>query len=58
MDGIKTAFMECTEPSIATRLKEFDEESYDAVVVAPIFLTVSSHYSHDIPVICGLSADA
>ena len=23
----------------------------------PIFLTVSSHYSHDIPVICGLSAE-
>jgi hypothetical protein len=55
---IRTAFMEYTEPSIATRLKEFDAEGYDEVVVVPIFLTVSSHYSHDIPVICGLSADA
>ena len=55
--GLKTAFMEYTEPSIATRLKEFDEEGYDEVVVIPIFLTVSSHYSHDIPVICGISAD-
>lgn len=55
---VRTAFMEYTEPSIATRLTEFDAEGYDEVVVVPIFLTVSSHYSHDIPVICGLSADA
>ncbi|UTW64743.1 CbiX/SirB N-terminal domain-containing protein [bacterium SCSIO 12741] len=54
---VKTAFMEYTEPSIATRLKEFDAENYDEVILVPIFLTVSSHYSHDIPVIAGLSAD-
>jgi hypothetical protein len=54
---VTTAFMEYTEPSIATRMKEFDEEGYDEVIVVPIFLTVSSHYSHDIPVILGLSAD-
>lgn len=54
---VTTAFMEYTEPSIATRMKEFDEEGYDEVVVVPIFLTVSSHYSHDIPVILGQSAD-
>jgi len=54
---ITTAFMEYNEPSIATRLKEFDEEGFDEVVLIPIFLTVSSHYSHDIPVICGLQAD-
>lgn len=54
---IKTAHMEYTEPSIATRLKEFDEANFDEVVVVPIFLTVSSHYSHDIPVICGISSD-
>lgn len=55
--GIKTAFMEYTEPSIATQMKAFDEEGYDEVVVVPIFLTVSSHYSHDIPVILGLQVD-
>lgn len=54
---VTTAFMEYTEPSIATRLKEFDEEGFDEVVLVPIFLTVSSHYSHDIPVICGLQSD-
>ena len=54
---VTTAFMEYTEPSIATRLKEFDEEGFDEVVLVPIFLTVSSHYSHDIPVICGLQTD-
>lgn len=57
ISGIKTAFMEYNEPSIATRLKEFDNDGYDEIVVVPIFLTVSSHYSHDIPVICGISAD-
>lgn len=54
---VRTAFMEYTEPSIATRMKEFDDEGYDEVIVVPIFLTVSSHYSHDIPVILGLSQD-
>lgn len=54
---ITTAFMEYTEPSIATRMKEFDAEGFDEVIVIPIFLTVSSHYSHDIPVILGVSAD-
>lgn len=54
---VRTAFMEYTEPSIATRMKEFDEEGYDQVIVVPIFLTVSSHYSHDIPVIVGLNSD-
>lgn len=57
ISGVKTAFMEYTEPSIATRMKEFDKEGFDEVVVVPIFLTVSSHYSHDIPVITGLSSD-
>jgi len=55
--AIETAHMEYNEPSIATRLKEFDEAGYTDVIVVPIFLTVSSHYSHDIPVIVGLSAD-
>lgn len=54
---VTTAFMEYAEPSIATRMKEFDAEGFDEVIVIPIFLTVSSHYSHDIPVILGVSAD-
>jgi hypothetical protein len=54
---VTTAFMEYTEPSIATRMREFDNEGFDEVIVIPIFLTVSSHYSHDIPVILGVSAD-
>ncbi len=54
---VTTAFMEYTEPSIATRMKEFDAEGYDEVIVVPIFLTVSFHYSHDIPVILGVSSD-
>ncbi len=52
--GLKSAFMEYTEPSIATRLKEFDKENYTDVIIVPVFLTVSNHSFEDIPTICGL----
>lgn len=57
INGIKTAFMEYTEPSIATRLKEFDKEGYTDVLIVPVFLTVSSHSFDDIPTIVGLKED-
>lgn len=53
----KTAFMEYTEPSIATRLKEFDKEGYTDVIIVPIFLTVSPHSFDDIPTIIGQKED-
>jgi hypothetical protein len=55
--GIKTAFMEYTEPSIATRLKEFDAEGFSDVVIVPVFLTVSPHTFDDIPTIIGKKVD-
>lgn len=55
--GIKTAFMEYTEPSIVTRLKEFDKEGFTDVVVVPIFLTVSPHTFEDLPTIMGQKED-
>ena len=54
---VKTAFMEYTEPSIATQMKAFDKAGYDEVVVVPLFLTVSSHSLSDIPNILGINAD-
>lgn len=51
--GIKTAHMEYTEPSIATRLKEFDAEGFTDIIIVPIFLTVSPHTFDDIPTIIG-----
>lgn len=57
VQGTKTAFMEYTEPSIATRLKEFDAEGYTDVVIVPIFLTVSPHSFDDIPTIIGQKED-
>jgi sirohydrochlorin ferrochelatase len=54
---VRTAFMEYTEPSIATQMKKFDKEGYDRVIVVPIFLTISSHTSNDIPNIVGLAND-
>ena len=53
--SVKTAFMEYTEPSIATRMKEFDAEGYDEVIVVPLFVTVSGHTNTDIPHIVGLT---
>lgn len=55
--GIKTAFMEYTEPSIATRLKEFDKENFSDVILVPVFLTVSSHSFDDIPTLIGQKDD-
>lgn len=57
IQGLKTAFMEYTEPSIATRLKEFDAEGFTDIVVVPVFLTVSSHTFDDIPTIMGQKTD-
>lgn len=57
VSDIKTAFMEYTEPSIATRMKEFDAAGYTDVIIVPIFLTVSSHSFDDIPTIIGQKTD-
>ncbi|HVU27187.1 MAG TPA: CbiX/SirB N-terminal domain-containing protein [Verrucomicrobiae bacterium] len=54
---IKTAFMEYTEPSIATRLKELDREKFADVIIVPVFLTISPHTFDDIPTIIGEKAD-
>lgn len=54
---VKTAFMEYNEPSIATRLKEFDEAGFSDVVIVPVFLSVSSHSFDDIPTIIGQKED-
>ncbi len=54
---VKSAFMEYTEPSIATRLKEFDQHDFSDVIVVPIFLTVSPHPFDDIPTIMGQKTD-
>lgn len=55
--GTKTAHMEYTEPSIATRLKEFDAEGYTDIIIIPVFLTVSPHSFDDIPTIIGQKED-
>lgn len=57
IQGTKTAHMEYTEPSIASRLKEFDAENYTDIIIVPIFLTVSPHTFDDIPTIIGQKED-
>ncbi len=54
---VKSAFMEYTEPSIATRLEEFDAAAFSDVVIVPVFLTVSPHPFDDIPTIIGQKTD-
>jgi sirohydrochlorin ferrochelatase len=56
--AVRSAFMEYNEPSIATRLEEFDAEGFSDVIVISLLLTVSSHSFDDIPTICGVKADA
>lgn len=56
--GLKTAFMEFSEPSIATQLKAFDGEGVTDVIIVPLLLRVSSHSFDDIPTIIGLKEDA
>lgn len=55
--AITTAFMEYNEPSIATRLKEFDKQGFTDIIIVPVFLTVSPHSFDDIPTIIGQKND-
>lgn len=55
--AVRTAFMEYTEPSIATQLRAFDEAGFESVIVIPLLLTISDHSFDDIPAICGRSDD-
>lgn len=57
VSGVQTAFMEYTEPSIATRLREYDQAGFTDVIFVPIFLTVSPHSFDDIPTIIGVKED-
>jgi hypothetical protein len=56
--AVRTAFNEYTEPSVATRMREFDQEGFDEVIVLPMFLTVGGHTDSDIPNLIGIKNDA
>lgn len=56
--AVRTAFMEYTEPSIATQLKAFDSDGFERVILVPLLLTVSSHSLDDIPTIIGARSEA
>lgn len=57
VQAIKTAFMEYTEPSLATQLKACDSLGVSDVIIVPVFLTVSTHSFDDIPTIIGQKED-
>lgn len=54
---VRSAFMEYSEPSIATQLKEFDRKGLTNIILVPLLLTVSSHSFDDIPTIIGQKQD-
>ena len=54
---VRSAFMEYTEPSIATQLRAFDEAGIERIITVPLLLTISDHSFDDIPTICGLAHD-
>lgn len=54
---VRSAFMEYTEPSIATQLKAFDEAGFSDVIIVPLFLTVSTHTADDIQIIVGMQSN-
>lgn len=58
ISGVKSAFMEYSEPSIATSLRQFDDDNVDHVILIPLLLTVSTHSFDDIPTIIGAKDDA
>lgn len=55
--GVKTAFNEYTDPSIAMQMEAFDKEGFEEVIVLPLFLTVGGHTNSDIPNLVGLKND-
>jgi hypothetical protein len=55
--GVKTAFNEYTDPSVAQQMEAFDKEGFDEVIVLPMFLTVGGHTESDIPNLVGLKND-
>ncbi len=58
VQGVKTAFNEYTEPSLATQMKAFDDEGFDEVIALPLFLTVGGHTNADLPNGLGLKNDS
>lgn len=54
---LKTAYMEYTEPSLATQLRSCDSLGVTDIIIVPVFLTVSSHSFDDIPTILGQKED-
>ena len=55
--AIRVAFMEFTEPSINTVIKNFENAGIDKIYVIPLLIAPSGHSLFDIPTILGLYSD-
>lgn len=50
---VRTAFLEASSPSIAEAVREMLDAGAPRVLVAPLFLTVSTHLGEDVPGVLG-----
>lgn len=56
-EAVRVAFMEFTEPSIHSAIKEFERAGIQHVFAVPLFIAPSGHSVFDIPTILGLYSD-
>jgi len=56
-ETVRVAFMEFTEPSIQSVIKEFESRGIQHVFAVPLFIAPSGHSVFDIPTILGLYSD-
>ncbi len=54
---VRIAFMEFTEPSIATVIKQMEDDGITKIYALPLFIAPSGHSFYDIPTILGLYYD-
>lgn len=57
-DYVKIAFMEFSEPSIYSVVKECEQSKVDSIYVIPLFIAPSAHTEQDIPIIAGHAYNA
>lgn len=56
-DEVRIAFMEFTEPSIATVVKNMEDKGINKIFALPLFIGPSEHLLYEIPTILGIYYD-
>lgn len=56
-DYVRVALMEFTEPTIASVIKDCENEGIDRIYAVPLFIAPSGHSENDVPNILGIKYD-